>query len=68
MGHVPTLPMPTDAWDEHGHLVTDAVFRHFSPRLSAARAGFKVAMDKHVDPVLREATRLHNARTLNCEH
>lgn len=68
MSHRPVLPMPDDAWDEEGHLVTDAVFRHFSPELADARATFKSALDRHADPVLREAVRLHNARSVDCEH
>lgn len=68
MSHRPVLSMPDDAWDENGRLVTDAVFQHFAPALADARASFKSVLGRHADPVLREAVRLHNARSVDCEH
>jgi hypothetical protein len=68
MGYQPTLPMPPESFDESGVAITDVVWRHFSPMLADAREGFRRRLDEEVDPVLREAVRLRNARNLDCDY
>lgn len=63
-----SLPVPPSARDAEGYLVATEVWRHFAPALAEARQALEAGVSSTVDPVLREAMRLRNARTLACDH
>lgn len=63
-----TLSVPSTVRDDEGYLVVGEVWRHFAPPLGEARQAFDLGVAATVDPVLREAMRLRNARTLACDH
>lgn len=62
------LPLPEHLRDADGYVRVSAVWEHFVPMLSGARQAFDQALESACDPVLREAVRLRNARTLACDH